>query len=276
MSVAIEAAASAEVLRRGYVAGMPQTCHHGLSEAWLLKECGDAHWQALGRAGARPADAYAAFTAVRVAGAELDRIGEHDRYEIASACGPAGRAQQFGVHELRAGGALRGRVEMLSTYVRRARDGDNRGIVRAAVPAQPAAPELAERAQALAERSRALRAGGWEPRHGLSAAHRRPAREFRFRPCPNNDYNGARLLYFASYAAIVDRAEWEWFGADARYAVADRELAYYGNLDLGGTLSVVLRDARVEGGGLAHWCEVRDAADGRRLADVVTRKRRAG
>ena len=31
-----------------------------------------------------------------------------------------------------------------------------------------------------------------------------------FMPCLNNDFNGANLLYFASFQAMVDSAEWSW------------------------------------------------------------------
>ncbi len=58
-----------------YTAGMPQLCGSGLSENWLLKECGHRHWLAIahrqGLARPRFHDAlgqqvYAAFTLVRI------------------------------------------------------------------------------------------------------------------------------------------------------------------------------------------------------------------
>lgn len=275
----MDAAVSAPPLRRSAVAGMPQLGHGGLSEHWLLKECGDAHWQALAQAAglAQPdfrdaagARAYAAFTMLRIVGAELQRVGEHARLEIATHCSQAGRAQQYGLHELRSNGVRRARVEMLSAFVRRERAGSNRSIVRALLPPLPAEPALQDRAQALAERARALRAAQWEPRHGLSPARRRPLRSWRCRPCPELDFNGANLLYFASFQALVERAEWDWFGRTP--PLADREMAFYGNLDVGESVEVLLCDLRCGTGRLAHWCELRCADDGRRLADVLTHR----
>jgi probable biosynthetic protein (TIGR04099 family) len=66
-----------------YRAGMPQLALNGLSENWLLKECGHRHWEALavdaGHAVPEFIDdagnkAYAAFTAVRLRDASLVSI----------------------------------------------------------------------------------------------------------------------------------------------------------------------------------------------------------
>lgn len=282
---------TAAALQSGrFVAGMPQLCPTGLSENWLLKECGHQHWLALARrqGRARPdfrdaggRKAYAAFTAVRIRHARLDRVAENDRLRVVSRCLPVGRSQHFGLHELRGRDGTHAQVEMLSTFVRRERAGDNRSVVRAAVPATTAAPEadieraaLATCALQLAERGRALRSGQWQPDFGPESERGAPLREFRFQPCPHNDFNGADLLYFASFQAIVDRAEGAWFGSTALPRLAERELAFYGNVNVGESLTVLLRGVQESPDGLSHWCEVRRAGDGARLADVLTRKRR--
>lgn len=285
-------AAPQRVLQSGrFVAGMPQLCPTGLSENWLLKECGHQHWLALARrqGRARPdfrdaggRKAYAAFTAVRIRHAWLDRVAENDRLRVVSRCLPVGRSQHFGLHELQGRDGTHARVEMLSTFVRRERAGDNRSVVRAAVLAtDAAAPEadgeraaLAACALQLAERGRALRSGQGLPGFGLASERAAPLREFRFQPCPHNDFNGADLLYFASFQAIVDRAEWAWFGTTALPVLAERELAFYGNVNVGESLTVLLRGVQESRDELSHWCEVRRAGDGARLADVLTRKRR--
>ncbi|WP_430418561.1 Pnap_2097 family protein [Methylibium petroleiphilum] len=274
-----------------FVAGMPQLCPTGLSENWLLKECGHQHWLALARrqGRARPdfrdaggRKAYAAFTAVRIRHARLDRVAENDRLRVVSRCLPVGRSQHFGLHELRGRDGTHAQVEMLSTFVRRERAGDNRSVVRAAVPATATAPEadveraaLAACALQLAERGRALRSGQWQPDFGPASERGAPLREFRFQPCPLNDFNGADLLYFASFQAIVDRAEGAWFGSTALPRLAERELAFYGNVNVGESLTVLLRGVQESPDGLSHWCELRRTGDGARLADVLTRKRRA-
>ncbi|WP_428421824.1 Pnap_2097 family protein [Methylibium sp.] len=273
-----------------FVAGMPQLCPTGLSENWLLKECGHQHWLALARRQGRERPdfrdaagnkAYAAFTTVRIRHARLDRVAENDSLRVVSRCLPVGRSQHFGLHELRGRGGRHARVEMLSTFVRRERAGDNRSVVRAALaPGAEAETDddqaaLAACALQLAERGRALRSGQWQPGFGLEAQRGAALREFRFTPCPHNDFNGADLLYFASFQAIVDRAEWAWFGTAALPVLAERELAFYGNVNVGESLTVLLRGVQESRDELSHWCEVRRAGDGARLADVLTRKRRA-
>ncbi|WP_045525856.1 hypothetical protein, partial [Aeromonas caviae] len=71
--------------------GMPQLAHAGLSEHWLLRECGDRHWCALAARLALavpvfPDDtgrtAYAAFLGLALTGARLDAVREHDRLSI--------------------------------------------------------------------------------------------------------------------------------------------------------------------------------------------------
>ena len=72
---------------------MPHLGLGGLSETWLLKECGHRHWFQLAAAAglARPdfrdeagEPIYAAFLAVSVRDAALDVVREHDELVFAS------------------------------------------------------------------------------------------------------------------------------------------------------------------------------------------------
>src|SRR5260370_42192318 len=111
-----------------YRAGMPQLASTGLSENWLLKECGHRHWEALAADTGRPAPdftdddggkAYAAFTAVQLRGAMFGDIQENDSFEIATQLCRTGGARHFSTHCIRAGDAVRGTVSMSSTFIRR-------------------------------------------------------------------------------------------------------------------------------------------------------------
>src|SRR6266571_179057 len=91
------------------VLGMPHLCLGGLSETWLLKECGHRHWlmlaQAAGRAlpGFRDAagdPVYAAFVAVSVRDGELDAAREHDELGFASRLTRISRTRFMSVHRL--------------------------------------------------------------------------------------------------------------------------------------------------------------------------------
>lgn len=275
----VQASAAPQVGR--YTAGMPQLNANGLSENWLLKECGDRHWQGIAQAQglARPEfrDAqghkvYAAFTLVRIGAGRLEQIAENDSFTITSQCLPVGRAQHYSRHVLQAQGQTAGRLEMLSAFVRRAQPGSNRSVVRAAMDETSAPtpdPALSTAAEAFVQRGRAHRA--MEP----SRANE-PAYTLDFTPCPNNDFNGADLLYFSAFQSMVDRAEWAWMlhtqppGRPA--ALRERELVFFGNLDLGDSVKIQLQPQAGDHGGLCHQSVLQRQSDGVCIARVVTRK----
>ncbi|PMX90526.1 hypothetical protein C1X54_39295, partial [Pseudomonas sp. GW460-13] len=58
--------------------------------------------------------------------------------------------------------------------------------------------------------ARRFRCGDWRTHLGLDQARHRVCHTAEYLPCPCNDFNGADLLYFASFQAMVDRAEWQW------------------------------------------------------------------
>jgi probable biosynthetic protein (TIGR04099 family) len=261
-----------------YTAGMPQLSSSGLSENWLLKECGHRHWLAIaqrqGQAVPEFRDAqgrkvYAAFTLVRVSQAQRERMEEHDAFTIATQCHPAGRTQYYSQHTVQLQGQRVARVEMLSVFVLRAQAGNNRSIVRAvmATPQGTTAPsELTAAAETFVQRGRARRATVGV---GQAEAHASV-----FAPCPHNDFNGADLLYFSSFQSMVDRAEWAWMrSADATSrpaALREREMVFYGNLDLGDAVHTGLH-----GNLLEHHSILCRGSDGRRIAEVFTRKQAA-
>lgn len=258
-----------------YTAGMPQLSSSGLSENWLLKECGHRHWLAIaqrqGQAVPEFRDAqgrkvYAAFTLVRVSQAQLERVEEHDAFTIATQCHPAGRTQYYSQHAVHLRSQQVARVEMLSVFVLRAQAGNNRSIVRAvmATPQATAAPsELAAAADAFVQRGRARRAAAGT---GQAEVHASACT-----PCPHNDFNGADLLYFSSFQSMVDRAEWGWIrstdAASRPTALREREMVFYGNLDLGDAVHTSLH-----GELLHHHSTLCRSSDGLRIAEVFTRK----
>jgi len=74
-----------------YLASMPNLAFTGLSENWLLKECGRQHWLALAQLHDRPLPdfvdeqgqiAYAAFTAEKTWNLKLEAIIENRSFQI--------------------------------------------------------------------------------------------------------------------------------------------------------------------------------------------------
>lgn len=273
----------AQHTRDRYRAGMPQLARNGLSENWLLKECGDRHWHALAAATGHAVPdfvdddgerAYAAFTAVSVHDARLDEIGENAMFEIDTSLVQSGAARHFSEHRLWMDGALHARVSMCSAFVRRREAGNNQSVVRARFAALDAAVEgVPHGALTMARLGKRLRSGEWGDELGVAQPPAHDASAIRFDPCPNGDFNGADFLYFASFQAFVDRAEWTGRCFATAPALARRDLFYYGNLNVGDTLSVRTLAQRSNERELAHWCEIRRGSDRVKIADVVTVKR---
>jgi probable biosynthetic protein (TIGR04099 family) len=287
---------------RSYSAGMPQLAYAGLSENWLLKECGDLHWDCLARGYGMTAPdfrdvsgekAYAAFTAIRVSEAVLDGVAENDRIQLDCTIAPAQRAQFFSRHVVTSSVGAVAQVEMLSAFVFRKRRRDNRSVERAVLRlgrawGTPCSASDSDEATRFAEEVRARRHGQRRAQQHVQGAGscsngvasdcgtaRNPSLPvFTFSPCPNNDFNGANFMYFATFAALVDRAEWRFFKPDPLLALVSREIFYYGNVNVGEDIAIrLLESQRQDDGGLRHRCLIVRAIDGCAIAEVLTHKR---
>ena len=288
-----------------YQAGMPQLCWYGLSENWLLKECGHQHWLAMADAAGQTQPefedeqgnkVYAAFTFIRVSGARLYWVQENARFSILTRHCPASRTQDYSHHTVMMDGKPVAEVEMLSVFVRRDVRADNRSVVRAAVSREStvvasgssAASVLAESARRLVQRAKDRRAAvmAGSQALGLSAwgPNAKPQRLplVHFSPCPNSDFNGASLLYFSSFQSITDRAEWAHREALQVNVlspyVVKRELLFNGNVNLGDDIVVQMSFAPMVAGGtqtpvgFIHHAALIRASDAHTIAHVFTRK----
>ncbi len=279
------------------VAGMPQLALHGLSENWLLKECGDRHWRMLADAFGLPQPAfrdrdgnrlYATFTGLSVTEARLDRVAEHDRLRFHGQVGRVSRTQYQSVQRVAVGDRRIATVAMVSAFLRRAVPGDNRSVLRALphpfplslAPLSPAAGTVAADPQApLPQLCQRFRREDWQDHRGFRRADRLPLGEvaidqIAIDPCPHRDFNGAGFLYFAAFQAFLDQAEWALFRARGPGLVTTgRDLFYYGNINPGDRLGIGLCGVRQDGDRLSHWFEIRRASDGARIAEGFTERR---
>lgn len=265
-----------------YRVGMPHLALNGLSESWLLAECGDRHWQLLAQASGTPIaqlrDAhqrrvYPAFRSVRLRHAELDAVAENDTLEIASTLGRVSRTQFYSKHVVSVAHGLRAVVDMLSVFVARETAGVNTSAVRSAVAGFDAVPPLDEgalfaahnRAWLQARRDRGTTRNG-RPNHSYAPVP--------LHPCPSVHFNGAGFLYFARFHELVDQAEWAWFGpAAARYITTERHILYHGNADVGCTLATQLCGLERTGAQLQHHSQIVRNDDHQVIADFTTRRR---
>ncbi|SAK62704.1 Pnap_2097 family protein [Caballeronia ptereochthonis] len=265
-----------------YRAGMPQLNFAGLSESWLLKECGDRHWDALARE--TPSDffsdegsrAYAAFTSIRLRAQGIRDARENDTFHIRTELSRVGPVRHLSEHRVSGRDGMSAAVSMISTFVRRTEERNNRSVARASfamlkgdiVPMNSAVADMQEAARELRRREADARIAELGLHEDTTCA------PLTFLPCPYNDFNGADFLYFASFQAFVDRAEWQtWRLADTP-AIVSRELHYHGNINVGESLRLTFRRAFVGETRVAHWCEIERTSDGRKIADVLTHKTR--
>jgi probable biosynthetic protein (TIGR04099 family) len=173
-------------------------------------------------------------------------------------------------------GRVLGKLRMISVFLRRGQAGRNRSVERAMLRQMPPFRGLPE-PRGFAATTYAFRTDAWEAFDGFRRLDRRVLRSFAIDPCPQADFNGADLLYFASLQSFVDRAEWAWFRyADPVAVTRQRHLFFYGNIELGDTLDIRLCGVTRGSRHCAHWCEIIRQSDGARIADVMTERLLAG
>lgn len=262
--------------------GMPQLTLNGLSEKWLLAECGDRHWQLIEQAAgvpiaqlrdARRRRVYPAFRSIRLRQATLDGVRENDQLEIGSTLGRVSRTQFYSKHVVSINESLCAVVDMLSVFVARERSGENRSAIRSQVGGFNDIAELAE-GKLFAERVR----GGLEL-HPEAEARRlsRTCHSYApltICPCPSIHFNGAGFLYFASFHELSDQAEWNWFGPEvSHYVTTERQIVFHGNVDVGNSLAVSLFDLEQADRRLHHHTQIMRKDDQKIIADVITHRR---
>lgn len=272
---------SAPGLRGRERVGMPQLALNGLSESWLLADCGDRHWQLLAEAAGVPVSClrdssgrrvYPAFRAVRLRHGRLGSVVEDDELEIDSLLGRVSRTQFYSKHLVSNGAGLCAVVEMQSVFIARETAGLNTSAVRSPVAGLEHVPLLDEGLR-FAEFNRRVAQAPQEREPDRSARGGHSYAPLAVHPCPSLHFNGAGFLYFARFHELVDQAEWSWLGPRAATCLTtERHLLYHGNADVGSTLSVQLCAVEQGAAGLHHHCQLLAQADKHLLADVFTRR----
>lgn len=274
------------IQKNQYLAGMPQLAYAGLSENWLLKECGHRHWMGLAElSGMQQPDfhdenghkSYAAFTAVRISSVKLNSIKENQQFTIASQVSRAGQARHFSNHNVKSENENIANIQMLSSFVFRREAGNNQSVMRANF-ANLSQSEPTIEANTLMQQCKKIRTDDWLEHMGLSRASKATLKEIEFLPCPNHDFNGANFLYFASFQAYIDRATWAWASTQPSNklienlpSIMNRDLFFYGNINVGDTLKIRLCVEKINGIYRTNWCEIY-AGNGSKIADVFTQK----
>jgi probable biosynthetic protein (TIGR04099 family) len=95
---------------------------------------------------------------------------------------------------------------------------------------------------------------------------------FQYTPCPYSDFNGAGFLYFANFQKIVDRAEWSELDDQQLWSTTQREIEYFSNINVGERLVLEVNKKEMSNDFLSQWYTIRKASDGKRIADITTKK----
>lgn len=258
-----------------YTLGMPHLDPIGLSENWLWKELGHRHWSLIARRMGRAAAGfgpgseqpiYAAFRRIALRGGDLGAVGENDVLAVRSTLTHLSGTRVESRHVVEHRDRLVADVGMTSVFVRRQTGGVNRSIARVHI-------EGAHRVGSVVDRP---------VEASVRTPDDRPASEAEqdeveigtvsIEPCPHLDFNGAGLLYFCSYIAAVDRAEWRLIGkSNGLSSVKERRVVFHSNIEVGDDLVVQIL-AAPGGAASKHRSRVFASSDGRLLAEVETRK----
>lgn len=267
------------VLREGLVKhqtlrlGMAQFGGLGLSENWLLKHLGDTHWeliaQALGQDRAvfhdlegRPV--YAAFcaTSLRLSPALAPAPGED--LHLQSRLGQLSPTRLMSRHRFATPQGQLGELRLISAFVSHGEGRSNQRIIRNGVAGHLELDPIRDEFHAV---SSALAKGNGAPAFGSPAGPAQPAQIFT--PCPAVDFNGVGLLYFPSFSAFLDRADWAQTAPQTGGKLLRRDMVYLGNLDPGEQMHIRLHPHDTAPARRAHRAEIR-AGDGRMLCRAMS------
>jgi len=279
------------IVTEDFVIGMPQLALGGLSENWLLKECGNQHWIALAKCLGLPTPdfinqqgqkMYAAFLVVKITKAAFGQVYENNLLTIKTGLQRVTSSRSYSHHEIHVKGQCIAHVELLSSFVNRTEEGNNQSVARGEVfKGEWFACEAATLMMKEHKAGRAV----------TDNVSDEPS-TYKYQPCPYSDFNGADFLYFAQFQAVMDRAErhiqmtsnntqmnrrlWQTF---------ERTICYYGNINLDDSLTVSLQDLRFTSASnmktevnkelndeIAHIGRLHRRSDNSLIANIHTRK----
>lgn len=264
--------------RRSYTINMPQMALSGLSEPWIFKELGDLHWQLIteflktpsrGIVDAEGDRLYATFTRILLDLPDtLRSVRENNPLDIDARLERYGSSFFFGHHDLVSTNG-RGRAVTMSTFAKYGERGENTSLIKGTplMPDPEALPPLADFPE-LGKTYRARRAEN--PETTLF--------ECEYKILPPHDINGVGLLYFAAYPTIFDlcfeRSEGDGFLLGT--STLSKDICYFANSEPDETLIFKLHSRNETDDAIEHHASLYRSSDHKRMAEVVSRKRKAG
>jgi probable biosynthetic protein (TIGR04099 family) len=269
--------------------GMPQLTFSGLAENWVLKTCGDNHWQEICLSAGRPSHLlldksgnrlYPSFIEIRMTGAPLSVFGENDEITFTIVAKKVSSKRIWSRQVLRCEQRSASiEVEMLTLFMRRTSAQLPNSTISSGDPDWhidlPAYDAVQDRGTVVNRRNAAADKTAEVDASELPdyEAHFQRLNTFEFGPCPTVDFNGAKLLYFASYQEIVDRAEFEYLKSISLdgFSTTVRSITYRGNIEAGEKLKVEFQYHELVDARLKHACAL-FRSDGTKIAEIYTEK----
>lgn len=270
-----------DALRRDYTLNMPHMALGGLSEYWLCKELGDAHWgmitNGLGVASSELRDGqgdrlYATFTRLRfTASSPLCSFVESEPATLTGRIERAGAGMFFSEQTFAAAGATIS-ASVMSTFAKRGAATSNMSLTKGQ-PAIAASCPIIDR--------------GTMPEIGIGYRARRSVLmaeaaslpvlyEHVYDILPYHDINGVGLLYFAAYPVISDLCELTYIARGNHWArqasTVTRDVYYLANCDLDDSIVYRVHVRRDRPDGIALETSLSRTSDGRLMAYLVTQK----
>ena len=217
--------------RQGHLTlGMAQLSPFGLSEQWLLRDCGDRHWGLIAdAAGSNMAfrDAcgtpvYAAFCATSVTWHEAPMLGA--RATVNSTLHDVAPQRIGSLHTISGAQGSYATVRMISCFLKHDSSGSNTRLLRSGLTTLKDLPQAPAALDHLHLRARML------ARLARKATPEQP--HFHYRPVPALDFNAVGLLYFPVFSKIAEMA------APRDDRPKQRTVVYLGNLNPGESTNV--------------------------------------
>jgi len=265
-----------------FLLGMPQLALGGLSEIWLLKECGNIHWQILttifGKKSSEFCDnsgnrIYPAFRAVEISNANLGMVSEDDELTIKSEVQKISNTQVYSKHVAKIGRNQIATVEMISIFLARRIETENRSVVRVRLDTD-VRHVISPGMYSLLEKAKSIDTTHEIPNPKYQNLENDTNICVEFLPCPSIHFNGAKFMYFAMFHTFVDQIEWDAINkiSPRILQTEHREIYYYGNINAGDSIKVKCFKLEVTDFKIKHWCKIvrEDAVE---IADIFTTKK---
>ncbi|ETX09837.1 hypothetical protein MUS1_05750 [Marinomonas ushuaiensis DSM 15871] len=280
------------IVTEDFVIGMPQLALGGLSENWLLKECGNQHWIALAKCLGLPTPdfinqqgqkMYAAFLVVKITQGAFEKVYENSTLTINTQLQRVSSSRSYSHHEIHVEGECCGQVELLSSFVNRTEQGNNQSVARGEVfSGEWSACEASTLMMKAHKAGRMAHAEDAANSHDSLANIKANDKEplYSYKPCPYSDFNGADFLYFAQFQSVMDRAERHFQmklteQKDSRlWRTLERTICYYGNINLDDALLVSLQTQDIDKttDEIRHHGRMYRLSDHKPIANIATQK----